>query len=308
VDGVVEHVDYVFASRTQLKPLPAQVVHYKQGYVPKINQGVEYLVKETVPIHKNGVAKATTNKTLRFFASKKDADAFADEQAVQAFKEGRYDSLEDAKASIQPVADRELTPMQRVHESIGSSGGLFTGARSSEDILTGLSGAQTERMGVYEAMSRNSRHLGSLIARNEARIGDEQRWLNTAELLGVRNQGFEGTTLPQNEAWGRTLEAERSLIRAWNGVPEIDETGFQGLVQHMHDWVLSGARTIPGLKNKEAVNSLLWLKHKDLAAAMKSATMHAMLGSLNPAQLIVQGAAMTVAMGRFPRLAAPPRS
>lgn len=304
VDDSVEHVDYIFVSRDRLKSLPDQTIHYKHGYVPKINKGVEYLVKENVAITKRGVPNAKTQKTLRFFASRKDADAFALKMAQKAVDEGRYPDLDEALKNIQAVADRELTPMQRVHESIGSSGGLFSGARSSEDILTGMVGRETERMGVFESLSRNARHLGSLVARNEARIGDEQRWLNTVEQFGVRNQGFEGTTLPQNEAWGRTLERERELIRSWNGVPTNDETGWQGMMQHMHDFVLSGARRVPGLANKDAVQSLLWLKHKDLAAAMKGATMHMMLGMLNPAQLVVQSSAATVALSRFPRIGA----
>lgn len=303
IDGETEYVDYVLTNRNDLAALPDQVIHFKRGYVPKINKGIEYLVKESIPMAKRGASDAEMQKTIRFFASKKDAERFADEFAQKAVDEGRYDTFEAARKAIQPVADRELTPMQRVHEQIGSSGGLFTGARSQDDILSGLSGAYTERVGVYEAMARNARHLGSLVARNESRIGDEQRWLNTLDAQGIPNNGFIGTTLPDTRI-GRSLEAMRRQIKAWNGVPELDETAFQGVVQNLHDWVLDGARLVPGLSNKQSIKSVLWLKHTDMAAALKSATMHAVLGVLNPAQLVVQASAMSVAITRYPRFAA----
>jgi hypothetical protein len=301
VDGTVEHVDYVFTYPDRLSPLPQQVIHYKRGYIPKINKDVEYLVKEEIPFFKRGVENATTAKTLRFFASKKDAERFAEEMAQKAVNEGRYPDLETAMQKFSAVPDRELTPMQRVHESLGPSGGLYTGARSSEDILTGLRGRETARVGVYEAMSRNARHLGSLVARNEARVGDEQRWLNTVDSLRVaRNEGFEGTKLPDDRL-GSALSTERKLIQQWNGVPQIDETAWQGVMQHLHDWMLEGARRFPGLQNKDSIKSLQWLKHTDLASAMKATTMHAVLGVLNPAQLLVQASAMSVAITRYPR-------
>lgn len=303
IDGETEYVDYIFVNRNDLAPLPQQVTHFKRGYVPKINKGIEFLVKESLPISKRGAKDATTQKTVRFFASKRDAERFADEFAQRAVDEGRYPTFKAAREVIQSVADRELTPMQRVHEQIGASGGLFTGTRSQDDILSGIKGAYTERVGVYEAMARNARHLGSLVARNESRIGDEQRWLNTLQPFGIENAGFIGTRLPDDRI-GRSLEAMRRQIKAWNGVPQIDETAFQGVVQNLHDWVLEGARRLPGLQNKQSVKSVLWLKHSDLAASLKSATMHAVLGVLNPAQLIVQASAMSVAITRYPRYAA----
>lgn len=302
IDGETEFVDYIFVDRSSLAPLPEQVTHFKRGYVPKINKGVEYLVKEAYPIAKRGAKSPIAQKTLRFFASQKDAERFAEQAAIRAFDEGRYDSLEAARAAIKPVADRELTPMQRVHEPIGASGGLFTGARSSDDILTGLRGEYTERVGVYEAMSRNARHLGSLVARNESRIGDEQRWLHSVEAAGIENHGFLGTKLPEDEI-GRTLRDMRNQIKAWNGVPQVDESAWQGVIQNLHDWTLEGARKLPGLQNKDSIKSLLWLKHKDLAAAVKTATMHTVLGMLSPAQLFVQGSAMSVAISRYPKYA-----
>ena len=303
-DGSIEHFDYAIVSRADLNRRSAQTIHYKQGYVPKVNQGVEYLVKENIPATKRGVPNFSRPVTHRFFASKKDADVYRQEQIETFLRENPDATLEAAEARFTRVADREQTPLQRIHESAGSSGGLYTGARSSHDIASGLSGVRTDRLSVFDSFQRNAQHIGSLVSRNEWRIGEEQRWLNTVDALGLENKGFLGTTVNPATKEGRALEKMREHIKRWNGVPTQDETAFSGAMQRFHDWALTQARRTPGLKDKENIKSLLWLKHTEPAAAMKAAAFNLALGVLNPAQLFVQASAMTVALSRFPATAA----
>lgn len=301
-DGIVEYFDYVAVRTGDIKRLPQKVIHTKEGYVPKINKGVEFLVKEHVPGIKHGSASFTRAVTHRFFASQKDADAYRAERVSQYLKENVDITPEQAEARFSTVADRELTPMQRLKEASGSSGGLFTGVRSSNDIVTGLKGVKTDRLSPLEAFQRNAQHIGSIMSRNEWRLGEEQRWLNTVEHYGFKNQGFDSTNLPDTRI-GRALEQERNLIKQWSGVPTSDESFFEGVIQNMHDWMLTTSRRVPGLKEKDSVKSMLWLKHKDPAAALKGAVFHLALGVWNPAQLFVQGSAAAVALARFPKSA-----
>lgn len=302
LDGVVEHFDYAVVQRGDLGAMPQQVTHYKPGYVPKINKGVEYLVKENVPGVKRGVEGFTRKVTHRFFASKQDAETYRAEQVQRFINENPEIDMATADQRFAVLADREQTPMSRVHESAGSSGGLYTGARASHDIASGLSGVRTDRVSPFEAFQRNAQHIGSLVTRNEWRLGEEQRWLNTVEAYGIENRGFRGTTLPDDKT-GRALERQRQLIEQWNGIPTVDESAFQGVIQNLHDWTLTGLRKTTGLNDKENVKSLLWLKHTDPAAAAKSVAFNLALGILNPAQLFVQASAVTVALSRFPRIA-----
>lgn len=46
------------------------------------------------------------------------------------------------------------------------------------------------------------------------------------------------------------------------------------------------------------------MKHAQPAAAMKAVAFNLALGVMNPAQLFVQGSAATVALSRFPKIAA----
>jgi hypothetical protein len=301
-DGSDEYVDYIFVNRERLQGLPEKVTHYKVGYVPKINKGIEYVVKETVPVTKRGVRNAATQKFLRGFASRSDANRFLEEQIRKGLDEGRFTDREIAEARIRLINDNEISPMQRIHDNVGSTGGLFSGARASDDILVGLTGQEVDRLGAYEALSRNARHLGNLVAKNEARIGDEQRWLNTVDLHGIDNKGFAGTQLGDSPI-EKALADERRIIQAWNSIPSREETAMQGMLQHLHDWMLDGVRLAPGLQNKEAIDSILWLKHADPLASLRSASTHLLLGVLQPAQLYVQSAALTVAALRYPKRA-----
>lgn len=302
-DNSVEHFDFAIVPRSEIGAMPDRVIHYKPGYVPKINKGVEYLVKEAIPGIKKGSPDFTRAVTHRFFASKEDAIKYRDEMRAKFLRENEGATEEMASKRFEWVADRELTPLQKLQEGRGSSGGLYTGARSSEDIVSGLSGVKTERLSPFDAFNRNAQHLGSLITRNEWRVGEEQRWLNTIESYGFTNNGFNGTTFDTTTNIGKALEHERQLIKMWNGIPTQEENVLQSSLQSLHDWMLNGVRKVPGLSTKESIPSLLWLKHSNPSAAFKTAAFHATLGVLNPAQLFVQASAATVAIGRFPTTA-----
>jgi hypothetical protein len=75
-----EAVEYVFIEANLLKELPNQVLHYKPGYVPKINEGVEFVVKQKFPVSKAGQPGKTKDQALRAFSSRKDADRFVAQQ------------------------------------------------------------------------------------------------------------------------------------------------------------------------------------------------------------------------------------
>lgn len=301
-DNIVEYFDYVAVRTGDLSPRPSKVIHMKEGYVPKINKRVEYLVKEHVPRLKHGAADATRAVTHRFFASKADAEKHREKLIARYLADNVDVTLKQAKERFSAVADREMTPLQKLKESSGSSGGLYTGQRSSDNIVSGLRGIDTPRLSPLEAFQRNAQHIGSLMARNEWRLGEEQRWLNTIESYGYENRGFSGTKLGTDRI-SKALEEERRLINVWSGIPTAEESFFEGVMQNMHDWALTVGRRVPGLSKKESVPAILWTKHINPAAAFKSATMTLTLGVWNPAQLFVQGSAAAVALSRFPKTA-----
>lgn len=292
-----EYVEYAFVSRDKLRDLPEQVLEYKHGYVPKINKA-EFFVALRLPINKAGVQGAVKTQALRAFNSKADAEAFRQAQIAKFIEKHPEVSKEQADTIFQLGDANELNAINRLEEAVSSGNGLFTGTRSSDDIVFGLTGQRLERVSALQAFQRNVQHLGKNLTRNELRIGEEKRWLNTVrqELPDVQVRGFGTTRLPDTPK-GRALEEMRRVISEWNAIPEQDETLFTGMIQYAHDWMLAGGRRL-GLRNKDSIHSLLWLKHFSPFQAMKAANLHVMLGALNPAQIYVQASAAAVAMAR----------
>lgn len=285
-----EVLDYAIISKRELGALPQQVLHYKPGYAMKINQEVEYLVKKKIPTVKNG-SPIKREITERFFASKADADQFVARENARIGSE---------VFTARP--DREIPLSMQLDEGMHSSGGLVTGARSSKDLLTGLSGVRTERLAPLEVQQRASAHAANLLTRNEWRIGQERQWMNTANRYfpGKYKSFAEADTVGYASGQeGQALQQTHRQINQWNNVPTREEGLFEAKVQSMHDWALAGARRIPGLQDKTSVPSILWLKHADFSQAAKTAAFHSLLGVFNPAQLFVQASGATLAISRF---------
>ena len=293
-----KHVEYIVMDRSAIQQLPDQVVNYHPGYVPKINEGVEFVVKQNFPYKKAGVTGRNKSEALRAFASKQDADKFMNIMAAKYA--AKYDiPLADALLNFERSDGSAMGQMERMENALSGTSGLFTGTRAADDLLMGLDGVEIERMNPAEAYGRYIDHLGTKVTKNDWRIGKETEWLNTVRRQEpeAKINGFNGTLLPTTEK-GKALGRLRDQINKWNRVPSRKESLFEGAAQGVHDWTLNGARGL-GLE-KNAISSVLYLKHANPAAAIKSASMHLMLGSLNPAQIYVQASAAVVAMSLRP--------
>lgn len=304
LDGSGEVVEYVRVKANRINDLPEQVLHYKPGYVPKDNVA-QFAVKQNMPIIKRGVAGQTRTQAMRLFNSKADAERFVNEQ-IANYAQKHDVSIEDASRVFSIANYDDLTAAERLEDAVGAHGGLYHGERSKDEILFGLSGQQVERVAPFEAFKRQVGHLGTFVARNEVRVGAEKRWLNTVrkEFPEIRLEGFDGTKVPTNLPRGRALETLRRQIKEWNGIPTRDENMLQAAIQNTHDWMLNGVRKVPfGLRNKESIDSLLWLKNANPITAIKGAVMHSFLGMMSPIQIFTQASAMTVALSRRPGLA-----
>jgi len=290
-----EVVEYMFIEANRLRNLPEQVLHYKEGYVPKINEGVEFVVKQKFPVTKSGVQGHTIDHVLRAFSSKQDADKFIQNQVDLIIAKNPEIRPEDAARMFDIGDGSQMKQMERMESALSGSGGLYTGTRSADELLMGLDGVPIERMAPGEAFGRYIDHMGNALARNEWRIGQEKQWLNTVAKLdnSVKLEGFNGTRLPATPE-GKALGRLREQINTWNRVPSRQESMFEGAAQKYHDWALNGSRGM-GLQ-KNSIKHALWLKHTDPIAAVLTANMHLMLGAMNPAQIYVQASAAVVAM------------
>lgn len=290
-----EVVEYLFIEANRLRNLPEQVLNYKIAYVPKINEGVEFVVKQKFPVTKQGVQGHTIDQALRAFSSRKDADTFIQRQVDLAVVKNPELNPEDVARRFEVADGSKMGQLERMESALSGSGGLYTGTRSADDLLMGLDGVPIERMAPGEAYGRYIDHMGNALARNEWRIGQEKQWLNTVQKMDgkIKLEGFNGTRMPATPE-GKALGRLRDQINTWNRVPSRQESLFEGMAQKYHDWVLEGSRGM-GL-NKSSIKHALWLKHADPIAAVLTANMHLMLGSMNPAQIYVQASAAVVAL------------
>ncbi|MEE8207845.1 MAG: hypothetical protein V3T88_02675 [Nitrosomonadaceae bacterium] len=290
-----EVVEYLFIEANRLRNLPEQVLHYKPGYVPKINEGVEFVVKQRFPVTKTGVQGHTIDHVLRAFSSEADAKLFKQRQVDLMVAKNPEILPEDAARLFEIGDGSKMKQMERMESALSGSGGLYIGTRSADDLLMGLDGVPIERMAPGEAFGRYIDHMGNALARNEWRIGQEKQWLNTvAKLDGkIKLEGFNGTAMPPTPE-GKALGRLREQINTWNRVPTRQESLFEGMAQKYHDWALNGSRAM-GIE-KNAIKHALWLKHTDPIAATLTANMHLMLGAMNPAQVYVQASAAVVGL------------
>ena len=290
-----EVVEYLFIEANRLRNLPEQVLHYKAGYVPKINEGVEFVVKQKFPVTKAGTQGHTIDHVLRAFSSKNDANTFIKQQVDLIVAKNPEILPEDAARMFDLGDGSQMKQMERMESALSGSGGLYTGTRSADELLMGLDGVPLERMAPGEAFGRYIDHMGNALARNEWRIGQEKQWLNTVQKMdsGIKLEGFNGTRMPATPE-GKALNRLREQINTWNRVPSRQESMFEGMAQKYHDWALEGSRGM-GL-NKSSIKHALWLKHADPIAAVLTANMHLMLGAMNPAQVYVQASAAVVGL------------
>lgn len=290
-----EFVEYAFIAQERIRDLPESVIHYRQGWVPNVYDGVEFVVQQRIPINKAGEIGAHRVNTLRLFASKKEAETFRAQQiATFVFKNPEF-TPEDAAKLFDIKDGSVMNQLERAGNGLSGSGGLYTEVRSADQLLMGLAGVPAELVSPTEAMGRRMDQLGTILTKNEWRLGREQEWINTVRNADptIKIEGFNGTRLPNNPL-GKALDRQRNQINMWNRMPTKQESMMEGQIQKIHDWALEGARGM-GLE-KTSIKSLLWLKHSDPSAAIRSANMHLLLGTLNPAQLYVQASAAVVAM------------
>jgi len=269
--------------------LPEQVLHFKEGYVPRVNKNAYWFVKSYTPLNVDGDLKVRgSSNTLRFFDNKKEADEFA-ETLKKDDPAGDYKALEDREMERQIVGD----------SNIGSGGGLYTGARAKEKIPFGPDGLPSERFGAFEALSLNIGGLQNFVTRNQWRLGMEKRWTNTAAELGVKVDGFEPRLAPVETEAGRFLRKAGEQIEEWAGFPSKSELSWDGLVQDTLEWAVNTADKGPGLKflrGEKVTSAIHYLKHKDPISSARSMAFHTLLGVFNPVQMWVQAQGASVAL------------
>lgn len=339
-----EHFSHVWIKQEHIKSLPDTVLNYKSGYVPKIYRDGVYFAKESIIGSVNGVdGKIIGSKTWRMFDTKKDADIFVkrqnearvlavkllaspddvtvhnlrnqimdlgiDENELRELLEGITAGKISGRAdALTVVRDRELAPVQMMNESNGVSGGLFTSPRASHDILFGLNGEVPRRVGAFESMQRYTQHLSNYVPRNEWRIAEQQRWLNTAHKMNIVDRevkdfrtAVESIKAAPGSPENATMRAAARWIEDQARIPTVEERAMGQVMTNMAEYLESPLFGTALPKAPKATRDLLhWGAKHDVFAEARTFAFHNLLGWFNPAQLFVQAQGATIAMSLHP--------
>lgn len=302
-------VRYAIIDSSNVGELPLEVIPYRPGYVTKINDRVGHVVKEATPRNADGVRVAANSESasmaaVRFFDSKKEADIWVENENRKLQEQGITPDIKRYVRHEDQQLEKEHTVSALSDTDSPFGGGLYTGARSTREILYGTEGVNPPRVNTFEAISRAISATSRYAVRNEWRLGLEKRIVETANQLRA---GDHAATTRKFENFedlsgvGRATENDRKInamynaARDWLNFPGTEELVFKQGVQRILD--NSGILTkLPG--SREGLHSL---KSSDPVGAARSAAFQGLLGFLNPVQLWVQaqGAAVAMSMNIF---------
>lgn len=295
-----QHITHALVKNTDVTDLPAQVMHTKKGYVPKIfKEGFYFVKKELAGTLDGSAGKIVGLKTMRMFNSKKGAENYM--ASLQA---------DEPNTVFRLLHDREMSQAKLADEGVGISGGLYTSARAKHPILFNEEGLTPPRLSAFESLQRNLQHLSSHLPRNEWRIGMQQKWINTArEQRMLDGTDFNAALIGEKHTpeWN-ALNSSREYIKDQMKIPTGEERWFEAKVRSIAEWAESpiqlGATQITSQRLPEfARKSLQTFAHTDPYALARSTAFHSLLGWFNPAQLFVQAQGASIAMSLFPEQA-----
>ena len=283
------NVEWAFVRRTDFQEPTGFPLGQRAGYMPKVRKNGNFFVKERKTMNiggKEGVP--ATPKTIRYFDNHTDAKKWADAQPN--------------RKDLDVLADGEMSSVDRELEYQNISGGLFTGARSSEEIPFGLPEQKLtgQREDALHGLQRYVNHLAKQMPYNLYRMGIRQRWENTAKelggLLGQPKGGFDGLVNhldPKHPAY-KFLKDSHNQVKLISGVPTDEEKKAREASSALAYWLeRKGLTRIAAAMHGKNVPD-------EIGGALRGATFHTLLGIYNPAQYLIQASGAFIALSINP--------
>jgi hypothetical protein len=284
------HAEWALVHRGDLRDPSGVVLGQRAGYMPKIRKNGHFFVKKKTQTNIAGRDVSTSPETKRYFDNHADAKLWRD----------RQDGAEDYKI----VADGELSASDREDEYINISGGLFTGARSSNPIPFGLE-EQTltgSRRDALHGLQRYVNHLAKQMPYSLYRMGLRSRWEKTARELGALDGKPKGSfddlihdLDTRHEAYPFLKDAHNQ-ISLISGIPTDSEKAARSKTSAIAMWLEQfgslGKSAASKLHGKTGVD--------EITGTLRGATFHSLLGMYNPAQYLIQASGALIAISINP--------
>jgi hypothetical protein len=283
------NVEWAFVRRTDFQEPTGFPLGQRAGYMPKVRKNGNFFVKERKTMNiggKEGVP--ATPKTVRYFDNHTDAKNWADAQPN--------------RKDLDVLADGEMSSVDRELEYQNISGGLFTGARSSEEIPFGLPEQKLtgQREDALHGLQRYVNHLAKQMPYNLYRMGIRQRWENTAKelggLLGQPKGGFDDLVnhLDPKHPAHKFLKDSHNQVKLISGVPTDEEKKAREASSALAYWLeRKGLTRIAAAMHGKNVPD-------EIGGALRGATFHTLLGMYNPSQYLIQASGAFIALSINP--------
>ena len=283
------NVEWAFVRRTDFQEPTGFPLGQRAGYMPKVRKNGNFFVKERKTMNiggKEGVP--ATPKTIRYFDNHTDAKKWADAQPN--------------RKDLDVLADGEMSSVDRELEYQNISGGLFTGARSSEEIPFGLPEQKLtgQREDALHGLQRYVNHLAKQMPYNLYRMGIRQRWENTAKelggLVGQPKGGFDDLVnhLDPKHPAHKFLKDSHNQVKLISGVPTDEEKKAREASSALAYWLeRKGLTRIAAAMHGKNVPD-------EIGGALRGATFHTLLGMYNPAQYLIQASGAFIALSINP--------
>lgn len=287
-DGAFGEFNLVLTHGNQVGDLPASVLRYRVGYVPKTDRASRWFVKTLEDKSINGtVVSGQVGATVRKFVTRAEAE--------------RWLKTQPNAEKLTLLPDRAMEQQVLGSSGNGSGGGLYTSRRAAEDIPFGFDGRPAERMNTYEALVHNLGQLERYLTRDQWRQGQQRKWINSAKAAGFKHiDSFEPALLPDGDPRSVGLKRYAEQIDLWSGFPSKSELRWDGLVTSTMELL---TRQWPQHTNRFA-NIGQRVRETDPVSFIRSLTFRVLLGMFNPVQIWIQAQGAANAVSLAPRYAA----
>ncbi len=266
-----------------VSPRGQQVIHRIEGYIPKQRTGAYWFIKKDKNIGLSGAPGHQVKTTAAYSDTQEGAESWIRQQ----------DNPEDFSFHF----DRELSAEQRMSDIASTHGGMYSGARKSEE-LPFVGAGDAEFADSFEAMQHYINHIGRQYPASLYRIGAEERLLAFARSLGVNKKGLSLQNVLQEASGGGMAESSREYkmlkgihdqVSFVNMVPTTDEANMANRWKNVGSFFEADImKKVPGWDRVPKFFYQKAAKNVQPQDLIRGITFNHLLGMYNPAQLIVQ--------------------
>ena len=277
-------------------PRGKQVLNKIDGYMPKQRTGSYFFIKAK---RNSGLSGAEQGHKIQV------TEAYSDTEEAATAWIRQQDNPDDYEI----VFDRELTTDQRMYDVTSTHGGMYAGARKSEELKY-VGRSDPHFADTFESLQHYINHIGRQYPAALYRMGAEHRLIKIANSLGIKAKDLslhtvlgeaEKRGIPKSSKDYKMLKDIHDQVAFVNMIPTDGERNMAMQVQKLGRFFDNEKlNKIPGW---ERIPKYFYQKSAQNAQPvnlLRGLTFNHLLGMYNPAQILVQFSGSLISMAVDP--------